>query len=67
MFSVFARINKDKKFEIESLWNNNIYNKYHFKYDSNMEEIKTDNFYLVLNSEAYQSDDINIEEMKKTF
>ncbi len=65
--SIFAKINKDKKFEIESLWNNNIYNKYHFKYDSNMEEIKTDNFYLVLNSEAYQSDDINIEEMKKAF
>lgn len=65
--SIFARINKDKKFEIESLWNNNISKKYYFKYSSNLEEIETNNFYLVLNSEAYQSDDINILEMQKSF
>lgn len=65
--SIFARRNKDKKFEIESLWNNNISKKYYFKYSSNLEEIETNNFYLVLNSEAYQSDDINILEMQKSF
>lgn len=65
--SVFARINKNKKFEIESLWNNNISKKYYFKYNSDKEEIETNNFYLVLNSEAYQADDINILEMKKSF
>lgn len=65
--SVFARITKDQKFEIESLWNNHISKKYHFKYSSNLEEIETNNFYLVLNAEAYQSDDINILEMQKSF
>ena len=29
--------------------------------------MEINNFYLVLNSEAYQSDDINFEEMKKSF
>lgn len=65
--SIFARRNEDKKFEIESLWNNNISKKYYFKYSSNLEKIETNNFYLVLNSEAYQSDDINILEMQKSF
>ena len=65
--SVFAKINKEKEFEIESLWNNNISKKYNFKYSSNLEEIETNNLYLVLNSEAYQSDDINILEMQKSF
>ena len=51
--SVFARINKNKKFEIESLWNNNISKKYYFKYNADKEEIETNNFYLVLNEEAY--------------
>ena len=65
--SIFAKINSDKKFDIASLWNNDIVNKYHFKYQSNQEEIETNNFYLVLNSESYQSDDINAEEMKNSF
>lgn len=65
--SVFARINKNKKFEIESLWNNNISKKYYFKYNADKEEIETNNFYLVLNEEAYQADDINILEMQKSF
>lgn len=65
--SIFAKRNEDKKFEIESLWNNNISKKYYFKYSSNLEKIETNNFYLVLNSEAYQSDDINILEMQKSF
>ncbi len=65
--SIFARINGNKMFEVESLWNNNICNKYFFKYKSNLEEIETNNFYLVLNSEAYQSDDINILEMRNIF
>ena len=65
--SVFARINKNKKFEIESLWNNNISKKYYFKYNTYKEEIETNNFYLVLNSEAYQADDVNFLEMQKSF
>lgn len=65
--SIFAKINKNKKFEVQSLWNNNLSNKYNFKYQSDEEEIETNNLYLALNSESYQSDDVNIDEMKETF
>lgn len=62
--SIFANIREDKKFDIYSLWNNHKKRKYFFKYQNDM---KTENIYLVLNDEAYISDDINILEMKESF
>ena len=66
--SIFAGKREDGKFDITSLWNSNISNKFYFRYENHKEDyIETNNFYLVLNSEAYQSDDVNFEEMKKSF
>ncbi len=66
--SIFAGKREDGKFDIISLWNSNITNKFYFRYENCKDDyIETNNFYLVLNSEAYQSDDINFEEMKKSF
>ena len=63
--SVIARKDKNNKFKVESLWNVENHNKYYFKYVGYDQEIETNMLYLVLNKEAYMSDDINIEEMKK--
>lgn len=65
--SIFAHKNENGDFYIESLWNNIDYKKNFFKYESNEKEIKTNNLYLILNSEAYLSDDINFDEMRKIF
>ena len=66
--SIFAGKRDDGKFDIISLWNNDVSNKFYFRYENNKGDyIETSNFYLVLNSEAYQSDDINFEEMKESF
>lgn len=62
--SVFAVKRDDGNFDILSVWNNNRETKYYFKYGSGIDEIETTNFYLILNAQAYQADDINIEEMK---
>lgn len=56
---------ENDKFKVESLWNIENHNKYHFKYSGQNKEIETNVLYLILNKEAYMSDDINIEEMKK--
>lgn len=62
--SIFATIRDDGKFDVSSIWNNNIAKKYYFRYGDTEDSIETNNFYLVLNSQAYQSDDINFDEMK---
>ena len=49
----------------ERLLFNSTFKKYYFKYNADKEEIETNNFYLVLNSEAYQADDVNFLEMQK--
>ena len=65
--SIMAHKNEKGSFHIESLWNNTDYKKYSFKYQNNEKEIKTNNLYLILNSEAYLSDDINFDEMREIF
>lgn len=62
--SVFAIKRDDNDFNIFSIWNNNMDTKYYFRYGNGKNAIETTIFYLVLNSEAYLSDDINFEEMK---
>lgn len=65
--SIMAHKNEEGSFNIENLWNNIDYKKYVFKYQTNEKEIKTNNLYLTLNSEAYLSDDINFDEMREIF
>lgn len=65
--SIFAQKRKKESFYIESLWNNIDYKKYIFKYHNNEKDIITNNLYLVLNFEAYLSDDINFDEMMEIF
>ena len=66
--SMFARKREDGKFEAISLWNSNIKERFYFKYGNCKDGyIETNNIYLILNSEAYQSDDINIDEMQESF
>lgn len=62
--SVFATKRDDNDFNIFSIWNNNVDTKYYFRYGNGEGSIETTIFYLVLNSEAYLSDDINFKEMK---
>lgn len=63
--SIMAMKDKNNKFKVESLWNIEDHTKYYFKYVGYDQEIETNMLYLVLNKEAYLSDDINIQEMKK--
>lgn len=62
--SVFATKRDDGNFNVESIWNNNMAKKYYFRYGYGDDAIETTNFYLALNSQAYQADDINFDEMK---
>lgn len=62
--SIFATKRRDSKFDIFSIWNNNTHEKFYFKYGDDKDAIETTIFFLVLNSQAYQSDDVNFEEMK---
>lgn len=62
--SIFATKREDNDFNIFSIWNNNMDTKCYFRYGNGKNSIETTIFYLVLNSEAYLSDDINFEEMK---
>ena len=41
--------------------------KYYFKYGEGKDSLETRIFYLALNSQAYESDDINFQEMKNYF
>ena len=65
--SIFARIDKNNMFKVDSIWNSEIANKYEYRYDFIDHVITTNNTFLVLNYEAYMSEDINIKEMKEVF
>lgn len=63
--SIFARKNENGEFNISSIWNVDIANKYYFRYGEGKNAIETTNFFLAINYEAYQADDINFDEMKE--
>ena len=65
--SIFATKEKSGEFKINSIWNNNMASKYYFKYGEGKDSLETRIFYLALNSQAYESDDINFQEMKNYF
>ena len=65
--SVFATKEKNGEFKINSIWNNNMASRYYFKYGEGEDSLETRIFYLALNSQAYESDDINFQEMKNCF
>lgn len=65
--SIIAIKRNEEGFIVDSIWNNNGKRNYQFKYVSGDKEICTNNIFLMLNSEAYYSDDINYEEMKSSF
>lgn len=64
--SIMATMTDNKKFKIENIWNNNMENKYRFKYSNGTTEYHSNNIFLNLIAEAYESDDINFDEMKKS-
>lgn len=64
IFSIFAEKQKNDKYIVYSLWNDKKLGKYYFKYDTGIEKIETQNFYSILNAQAYCSDDIDINLMK---
>lgn len=67
-FSIFADKLEDSSFQIYSIWNDDTKDHYQFRYGENDEEaIYTKKFFSVLNKDAYMSDDIDIEEMKKIY
>ncbi len=65
--SVLAIKRKNGKFDVFSLWNNDTPKDYSFRYGTKENFVSTTNIYLILNADAYQSSDINFEEMKKSF
>lgn len=68
-FSVLAGLKPNGRFWVESIWNNPEGKKYRFIYGNpeDKNSIKTNDVFDVLNKEAYLSDDINFEEMKKHY
>lgn len=67
-FSIFADKLEDDSFQIYSIWNNEDKNHYQFRYgEDNEEAIYTQKFFSILNKDAYMSDDIDINEMKKFY
>ncbi len=66
-FSIFASKRPDDGFDVYSIWNSDSMKKYEFTYVEDKNKITTQNFFSILNKEAYISDDVNIEEMKKKF
>ena len=64
-FSIFADKRNDGGFDVYSLWNTKPSGKYIFTYKNSETQVNTKNFYSVLNKQAYASDDVNIDEMKK--
>ena len=66
-FSIFAEQREDKAFDVYSIWNTEIKEKNIFLQDNGDKRIETNNWFMILNKEAYASDDININEMKNLF
>ncbi len=67
-FSIFAERKDDGQIFVKSIWNSDINKKYIFmREDSNNNKFESTNIYDFLNKEAYLSDDINYDEMKKYY
>ena len=61
--SIIASRGQDGLFKVDSIWNCEKKDRYHFKIVNDNQEILTDNLFLNLNEESYYSDDLNINEM----
>lgn len=66
-FSIFADKREDGGFNVYSIWNSSLINKYIFTYNYGDKKINTKNWFSILNKEAYISDDINFSEMRNLF
>ena len=68
-FSIFAERLQNGAFQIYSIWNDDTKNHYQFRYGENDDEyaVYTKKFFSVLNKDAYMSDDIDFDEMKKLY
>lgn len=66
-FSIFADKRDDGGFDIYSIWNSFLKTKYIFTYNDGAKSINTKNWFSILNKEAYASDDVNFDEMRKIF
>lgn len=67
-FSIFAEKLENNSFRVYSIWNDDRKNHYQFRYGEDDEEaIYTKKFFSILNEQAYLSDDVDINEMKKYY
>ena len=66
-FSIFADKRKDGGFNVYSIWNSDPKTKYIFTYSNGDKKINTQNWFSILNKQAYASDDVNFDEMKNVF
>ena len=66
-FSIFADKREDGGFNIYSIWNSLLKTKYIFTYKDGDKIINTSNWFSVLNKDAYISDDVDFDEMRKCF
>lgn len=66
-FSIFADKRADGGFNVYSIWNSSFENKYIFTYKDGDKKISTKNWFSILNKQAYASDDVDFDEMRKNF
>lgn len=68
-FSIFAERLQNGAFQSYSIWNDDTKNHYQFRYGENDDEyaVYIKKFFSVLNKDAYMSDDIDFDEMKKIY
>lgn len=66
-FSIFADKRDDGGFDVYSIWNSSLKTKYVFTYNEGEKSINTKNWFSILNKEAYASDDVDFDEMRKSF
>lgn len=65
--SIIAKKLDNGLFKVESIWKSGKSDCYSFIITNGEKEIKTKNIFLILNTEAYLSDDIDYNEMKLSF
>ena len=65
--SVFATKEKNGEFKINSIWNNNMASRYYFKYGEGKDSLETRILYFARHPPAYESDEINSQELTNSY
>jgi hypothetical protein len=68
-FSIFAERKDDGRIFVKSIWNSDVSKKYNFTRGNpnDIDKFESNNIFDFLNKQAYLSDDINYDEMKKYY